>query len=425
MRARLAALVLLAACGPHAAPAKSTIDEAGVTLTLYASGQTRYGVVDDRRWVDVQGSTILLDNIDPGAALASLVIETRDPAVHVGPCVRERLPELARDPLQEYSEEQARIAEERMRLRLRRRVAPNVDRVVDPRPEAERPADGPRFAPIVTCSVVGPPGRHLVRIVYVSSALRYRAQHDIEMRESARAEVSSRFAVVTPPWRQRASIVLYDGAPGTLRTPREIARGLATLDGGTSVLVVPPRSVTASMRRIFEGEAIVDENAESEEEVAPLPMSDLAEIPVVWATLELAEPDLSPGAISVHVELPGEEARWIDISASMRRARPPTDTRPLRLPLWVDDTLHASRTRKVVENDGDRVIEVFTHGINNIGAQPREVWIEETLRASKHRRVERAWPKKPIAAGADVLRHVVDVRPGKSLHVGYVVTYDQ
>jgi hypothetical protein len=54
----------------------------------------------------------------------------------------------------------------------------------------------------------------------------------------------------------------------------------------------------------------------------------------------------------------------------------------------------------------------------------REVWIEEHLRAAKRRRVERALPTKPSAAG-DVLRNVVEIKPGKTARVGYIVQYER
>jgi hypothetical protein len=143
----------------------------------------------------------------------------------------------------------------------------------------------------------------------------------------------------------------------------------------------------------------------------------------VWATLELPGTTLSPGSARVHVEREGEQQRWIDIAPALLARRDDTDKKPLRLPLWIDDTLRGALTRSVVENDGQRMVESFAVSVTNIGDTPREVWIEAQARRAKRRRVERPWPKKPTASG-DVLRSIVEVKPGRLERVGYLVVYD-
>lgn len=417
------AIGVACACSARQTPRNTKPPDAGISLSLYGDGVDRYGVVDDRRWVEVAGTTILLGNIDPGASLASLVIEPIGaPAsrpLHIGPCTRDRLPDMPRDELAEFAREQEYRAAERMRRRLRRPL-PNVE----PTPPPERRSDAPRFLPIVSCQVSGPPGRHLVRIVYVSSTLTYRGQHDITVVEPERATVQSRFAIETPPWRERAEVVIYDGIPGRERVPREITRGPVTLDGGTGVLLLPPREVTAHVRRIFTAAAVDGGDDEPAVDGADDSLLSAELLASVWATLELANLHLPPGAIRIHVDLPSEpSARWIDIPASLRRPRPETDKRPLRLPLWIDDTLRIARNRTVIDNDGIRVVEAFTFAVTNTGDTPREVWIEERARSARHRRVERPWPKaKPRAIG-DVLRSVLDVKPGRTERAGYLVVY--
>lgn len=410
-------------CAARQTPHNTAPPDAGISLSLYGDGVDRYGVVDDRRWVDVAGSTILLGNIDPGASLASFVIEpigaTAGRPLHIGPCTRDRLPDMPRDELAEYAREQEYRAAERMRRRLRRPL-PNVEPTPAPQPRSA----GPRFMPIVSCQVRGAPGRHLVRIVYVSSTLTYRGQHDITVVEAKRATIQSRFAIETPPWRERAEVVIYDGIPGRERVPREIARGPITLDGGTGVLLLPAREVTAHVRRIFTGVAVDggDDDADVDEPDISLLSAEM--LASVWATLELANVQLPPGAIRIHVDLPSEPIeRWIDIPASLRRPRPETDKRPLRLPLWIDDTLRISRNRTVIDNDGIRLVEAFTFAVTNSGDTPREVWIEERARSARHRRVERPWPKAKPRATGDVLRTVLDVKPGRTERAGYLLVY--
>lgn len=413
MRLGLAALAaLLGGCPAPKTPKNVKVADAGISLALYADGETAYAVVDDRRWLDISGTKVLLGNIDPGAALASLVIETANPAVRIGPCTREKLPELERDALEEFGAEEERRAAERMRARMRRPL-PNV-------PPPERPAvKAPVFAPIVACDVAGPPGRQLVRIVYVSSTLTYRAQHDIELGNGATATLDSRYAIATPPWREMADVVVFDGVPGGEHVPRELVRGRITLDGGTSVLVIPTRTVPATLRRIYSG-MLVGDDPDVEEPDVFWPGESLN---AVWATLELPGTTLSPGNARVHVDREGEQQRWIDIAPAILARRDDADKKLLRLPLWIDDTLRAALARSVIENDGQRMVESFALSVTNVGDAPREVWIEAQARRAKRRRVERPWPKKPSAAG-DIVRSIVEVKPGRLERVGYLVVYE-
>jgi hypothetical protein len=404
---------LLCACPAHTTPKNVKVADAGISLALYADGQHAYAVIDDRRWVDISGTSVLLGNIDPGAALASLVIETANPAVHIGPCARDRLPQVARDPLEEYGAEQERRAAERMRARMRRPL-PNV-----PPPPPPPSTNIPIFAPIVKCDVAGPPGRQLVRIVYVSSTLTYRAQHDLELRDGATVTLDSRYAITTPPWREQADVVLFDGVPGSEHVPRELVRGPITLDGGTSVLVIPTRTVPATLRRIYSGQ-VVGEDPQIDDLSPAWPGNSLN---AVWATLELPGTTLSPGNARVHVERDGEQHRWIDVPPALLARRDEADKRPLRLPLWIDDTLRGALARNVIENDGQRMVESFAVSVTNIGDTPREVWIEAEARRAKRRRIERPWPKKPTASG-DIVRSIVNVKPGQLERVGYLVVYD-
>jgi len=405
--------LLLGACRAHTTPSNVKVPDAGISLALYADGEKSYAVVDDRRWIDIIGNKILLGNIDPGAALASLVIETANPDVRIGPCSREKLPEVVRDPLDDFAAEQERLAAERMRQRMRRPL-PNV--APAPRPV---PSKIGAFAPIVSCAVAGPPGKQLVRIVYVSSTLTYRAQHDVELGNEATATLESRYAIATPPWREMADVVVFDGVPGGEHVPRELVRGRITLDGGTSVLVLPTRTVPAYMRRIYAG-ALVGEEGDLDEPSVFWPGESLN---AVWATIELPGTTLSPGSTRVHVEREGEPQRWIDIAPALLARRDEADKKPLRLPLWIDDTLRGALSRNVIENDGQRMVESFAMTVTNVGDTPREVWIESHARRAKRRRIERPWPKKPTASG-DVVRSVVDVKPGRLERVGYLVVYD-
>ncbi len=408
---RVAACVVSVACGRHAPPSNAKPPEAGISIALYRSGKTSYGVVDDRRHVEIRGSSILLDNIDPGASLASLVIETADPRLQIGPCTRERLPDqVESNKLAAY---ERHVEEMRRERRLPRRytrpapVPPKVTRVAE------------RFAPIVQCNVAGTPGKYLVRIVYVSTTLGYRVQNDIEVHDATKARIESRFAVVTPPWRARAEIVVFDGLPGGAEPPRELTRGTVTLDGGTSILQIPSREMPALLRRVFEGVGFGDDGGEENYSNDTLS---------VWSTLEVPHLQLARGQTRVHVDLDGED-RWIDVpmqkddrSADVSRDKK-LDDEPLRIKLWIDSTLRGTRQRMILQNDGVHMVEAVTLNMSNAGDAPREVWLEEHARPAKRRMIERAWPAKPSASG-DRIRNKVVVKPGRVERVGYTLVYD-
>src|SRR5690606_25620869 len=118
-----------------------------------------------------------------------------------------------------------------------------------------------------------------------------------------------------------------------------------------------------------------------------------------------------PGPTRVHIEGDGDD-RWIDVPEP-RRPRSDDDKReqragePLRMKLWIDSTLRGGRQRMIVDNDGQRMIEVVALSVTNIGDEPREVWLEEYARPAKRRSIERAWPTTPSARGDRIRNKVV------------------
>jgi hypothetical protein len=372
---RRAALLVLAACTPPRPLEHVAQPAAGVAIAIYAKPDgSPYSVVDDRRWIDVTGSTIALANIDPGAELPSLMIEPlSDPALAIGQCSR--------------------------------------DRVADP-PKADGTKPAPdRVASTVRCEVHGRAGRHLVRVLYVSTSLGYRAKHDISVKAADRAVVSSRFAIATPPWHGTADVALYDGVPGGERPPVAVAHGTVALDGTTAIVSVPPHDLPARLRRVYDGA------------VAPAPDAPTqdagwaqASTPQVWLWLELANATLAPGPFHVSVELGDEGTHQVDVASDARRG-------DLRLPLWVDRELHGARERVTIPGDGMSLVDRFVLTVTNLGTVPREVWIEEHLRPGRRRAVTGAWPTKPALHG-DTLRNKVSVKSNERERVGYTVHYE-
>lgn len=378
----------------------------GIAIALYArSSGDGYGVVDDRRWVAVSGDTLVLDRVDPGAALPSLVIEPlAGGPLDVGACLRHR---IAPPPAAGGS-------------------AAGGGSRADPAQASER------VAPVLRCTVRARPGRYLVRLLYVSPGLGYRAQHDVALTAPGRATVVSRFAIVTPAWRTRADVALFDGAPGGApraapaggsgdarggdHPPREIARGTVALDGGTAVLALAPRAVDARLRRIYDGAVRRPDRPDPRD-----PRWGRDSHPAVWVWLELGElAALPPGPVHAHVELAGEPVRDIDVPAAGRRR----SGGALRLPLWIDEALHGKRDRWTEASDDAVLSDRFLVSVANRGDAPREVWIEEALRPASRRTIAHAWPRSP-ELGRHRLRMKLTVAPGAVERAGFAIDYER
>jgi len=349
MKALSALALALAACHLHArAPALPRLPPAGVSISIYDS----FAVIDDRSWVTVTGTSLALDHILPGAALASLTIESD---LHVAACRRE--------------------------------------------PAAT--ASG-----TVRCDVTGTPGRHLVRLLYMSSALHYRALHDITV-TADRATVTSRFSIDTPAWGGRADLALFDGDPGADHVPREIARGIVALDGSIAELAPPPRGAPATLSRIYDG-AVLDDAPPTD------PAWGRESQTAVWVWLELEGVTLVSGAVRVHT---GDH----DVVVAPDAGR--TDGSRLRLPLWADTDLHGARQRFVDLGAGAGLAERVVLAVTNAGRESREVWVLEHLRPAPRRRIEHAWPARPVAVG-DVVRTMLVVKPGAVGRTSFTIAYD-
>ncbi|MBX3160740.1 MAG: hypothetical protein KF773_32540 [Deltaproteobacteria bacterium] len=396
----LAVLVVVALAGCRgrrdaADPSALPVPREGMSVAIYARAGGGWASVDDRRRIEVHGDTILLDRIDPSAPLPSLVIEPlADPRdLSIRACVRERL-ESEPEP---------------------------VEHPAPPRAAATG------MSPIVRCTVRGRPGTYLVRVLHVapisatataaSGILRYRAQTEVTVAGGDRALVSTRYAITTPPWRTRADVVLYDGLPGKVTPPVELARGAIDLDGGVAILALPSRELPAKLRRVYDGavrtDAVEPRDAQWRRDSHQ----------AVWVHLEV-EGRIPPGPVHVHHEAEPEGGgplvvRDVDVGALVRRRLGDVT----RLPLYIDDTLRGFRRHWVDRADGASLTDRFQLAVSNLGTEMREVWIEEELRPARHREVVRARPTKP-AVSREVTRTVVELAPQGTERVGYTIHYE-
>ncbi|MBA3455325.1 MAG: hypothetical protein H0T42_19695 [Deltaproteobacteria bacterium] len=422
--ARIACLVAVlgalgggAGCRPPPVIENIATPPVGVSVALYQDGETSYGVIDDRRWVEVTGTALVVEDVDPGAALPSLVIEPLGTtSLTVGQCAREHVsyPADASDAILEKLTTQ--LAETRELVRALGgdpEDDSNDEPDVDPDAASEPPpAPAPLVMSTLRCQVTGAPGRHLVRLLYVSPGSGYRAQHDITMTASDRATVATRFAIETPAWSGRADVTLFHGLPGGQQAPKPIARGSVRLDGSTAVLAASPRELRAQLRWIYEGAIRVQRVAETDA------MWGRDSYRAVWVWLELEDSELPPGPVHAHVEAPGEAIRDVVVPAGGREAVGPM----VRLPLWIDDSLHGMRTRVVMGADGASLADRFVISVANKSSTAREVWVEERLRTTKRRTLRSGWPTKPTLSHGRARTKLL-IKPGAMERTGYVIEY--
>ncbi len=368
---RVSVLLVLAACAQRDTLASSHAS-AGISIAIYehtGSGGSPegYAIVEDRREVDIAGNELVLSDVDPGAELASLEIVPIGGHVAIGACSRDGLPVELPTPIGE-----------------------------------------------VRCAVTAGRGRHLVRLVYTSKAIAYRAEHWIAV-AGDHAVVTSHYAIATPSWHGvRADVALYDGVPGG-EPPTLVARGSITLDGSTSVLVAAPIGTVATVRRVYAGANVAPTSAGSTAHAwGPDATSD------VWVVLDLPNARLAPGEAYVHVAQPDEPERDVHVPI----ARHHLVANAVRFDLWSDGAMHAARERT---NEGPTelsLVDRLMFSISNEGETTREVWIEEPLRAVELAGIERSWPHKPEVVG-ELVREKVSIPPHALERVGFTLHYRQ
>jgi hypothetical protein len=368
---RALALACMLGCHPAAHPTPPAA--LGVTISLYG-GAAPYAVVEERRALVLDGNALTLDHVDPAADLATLWIEVLDdPRVAIGQCAR---PELAGS---DGSDDELVPVE---------------------------------ISPVVRCRVTGGRGRHVVRVAYMTPALTARAEHAIAMTAPDRAQLVTQFAVATPRWGERGELRVFDQPPSPSGGARhELARRDAVLDGSTAIIATSPRELVAHRRWIYTG-------AVPSPGVEPSTTTWHAESTRdVWVDLELETDALPAGTLRVHVALPGEPVRDVDVAGALV-----VGPNELRVPLWIDPELSGARERVEATGDGNRV-DQLTLSVANLGATPREVWVEEAARPGPHRRLTGARPSMPTIHG-DVLRSVLEVAPRAIEQVRYAIEYE-
>lgn len=396
MRAALVLIAASTACKqPRIEPV--AVPTEGLAIAIYAvpnptSGDGALAIIDDRRVVEVANGSVTIDNIDPEASLPSLVIEPLGGDLVVEQCVRERID----------------ASDGGLDTLAAAKPLPRTDAMARESPSATLPAGV--LSPLVRCTVRGKPGRHLVRILYTARGFRFHAQHDIAMTTPERARIATRFAIETPRWNRRGSIILYDRPPGGREPPRELVAGAITLDGGTSVIALPVQDAPARLRTVYDGGVKND--------LRPRDPGWRREAQtIVWVWLEL-DTVLVKGPVHAHIDV-GGDVHEMDIPPS-ERERLGTG---MRVPLWIEAGLRGGRQRWVESSDDGNLVERFQLSVSNSTDAPRDVWIEEHLRPAKHREPRSGSPGKPTLVN-DLARSHVTVGPHTTERIAYTLVYE-
>jgi hypothetical protein len=246
VRAALLGLALVACTPPRRVSEPSAPPREGLSIAMYSDGMRTLSLVDDRRTIEVRSSALVIDPIEEGAELASLVVE---PASAAG---------------------QGLVVE------ACRRATPRS----------------------VHCTVRGASGPVFVRILYVSSSMSFKANHYVVV-AGPRASITTHFVLELPAWGRRAAITLHDGIPGRAQSAAQIGAVERDLDGTTAVIETPERDVQARRLLVFDPMRTVDDELRDEEVSAAMRSH-------AWEWIELVDTSLSTGFVRAIVDVESE-----------------------------------------------------------------------------------------------------------------------
>ena len=447
---------LVAACGgpQGAAPYAG---RPGLTLTYYVEAKQgaaeRLVLVEQRRWIDLGAHrTFDIDRIDDAADLETLVVESlsRQGALAIGRCLRDPLTRAAPEPRPgpRAPGEPARPPPVLVGRHVELTVAAGATvrgtivahhvvgerrvviiqgeegRTVEVREDAIRSVRYTGLGgPGVRCEIARGSGRHLVRVVYTTASLGFRAEHTVHAKLDVdgvgTAEIVPRFTVDTPPWQITADVALYDGVPGGHQPPQLVFRGPIKVTGEPVVVTSAPRHAPARIDSVYRGAVAASGEAPTE------PYWRHASVGEVWEWLDIALGDhaLPRGRAILDVARAGQPPIPMVVEADgMQRADAEAGTGALQIRLWPAADLRGTRMKTPITSTGGVLAESLAFSISNAGDRPRLVVIEEVLRPAKRRRVLHPFPKKPTTRDG-VLRMRVGVEPGRATRAGWVVEY--
>jgi hypothetical protein len=442
----LASLVCVAGCPDGRGPDHPRgASEAGLSLTYYADRKQspedtdvkRILVVEQRRWVDVGADkTLDIDQIDEGADLESLVIESlsNPGGLKLGGCSRD-LVSIRGGASTAWVGRKAVITVGRGRSAEGTITSVRDGQLIlasdDGRVTAVTLQEAKSFTLIggdaqVRCQVESGTGKQLVRVVYTTPGLTFSSEHTMVVRLDdvgvGTAEITPRFTVYTPAWQVVADVALYDGIPGGAHPPHEVFRGPVTLTGDPVIVAGEVIKAPARLDAVYRG-AVVSPGEPARDQYWRNGMTmDVWE----WLELDLGDDTMPPGRVMLEVNQTGEpvpQPAMVEADA-IELVNPETDrSGQIRIKLWPSVDLRGMRMKYPLSVLDNGLTESLLFSVSNGGDRPREILIEEELRPGKKREVMKPFPTKPTVRNG-VLRVRVTARPGRAVRVGYVMSYE-
>jgi hypothetical protein len=419
--------------------------EAGLSLTYYADRKEspedldvkRILVVEQRRWVDVGADkTLDIDQIDEGADLESLVIESlsNPGGLKLGGCSRD-LVSIRGGATTAWVGRQAVISVGRGKTASGTITSVRDGTIIlaaaDGTVTAVELREAKSFTIVggdaqVRCQVESGSGKQLVRVVYTTPGLTFSSEHTmvVKLDEMGKgtAEITPRFTVYTPAWQVVADVALYDGIPGGTHPPHEVFRGPITLTGDPVIVAGQTIKAPAKLDAIYRG-AVVSPGEPTRDQYWRNGMTmDVWE----WLELDLGNDTMPPGRVMLEVTQAGEPVpQPALVEADAIELVDPAGDRlgEIRIKLWPSVDLRGMRYKYPLSILDNGLTESLLFSVSNGGDRVRDLVIEEELRPAKKREVMKPFPKKPTVRNG-VLRVRVTARPGRAVRVGYVMSYE-
>lgn len=438
-------VLFLAACPSGRGPDHPTgSSQEGLSLTYYADRKAtpeattvdHMLVVEQRRWIDVGADkTLDIDQIDDGADLESLVIESlsNPGGLVLGGCSRDLISLHGAET--SWIGRKGEITVDHGRTATGTVTAVQDGKVLlagdDGTVTAIDMQEARSFRLIgggsrVRCQVESGAGKQLVRVVYTTPGLTFASEQQMVVKVDAKgkgtAAITPRFTVYTPPWQIVADVSLYDGVPGGAHPPHEVFHGPVTLTGDAVIVAGTTKTVPAEVLSIFRGaisypgEPPHDTNWHYNSTVD------------VWDYLELdlGDDTMPPGRVMLEVSQgddPVPQPAILEADA-IEMVDPASDqTGRIRIKLWQASDLRGQRQKWTMSTLDTGMVESVLCSVANGGSRPREVVVEEEMRPARRREVDKPFPRKPTVRNG-ILRTRLTVPPGGLGRVGYVLNYE-
>jgi len=264
---------------------------------------------------------------------------------------------------------------------------------------------------LVRCKVRGAPGKHLVRVAYVTGDVSWHAIHrldvDVDDSGAGKATVRTGFQIDAPGWTGDAQINLWRGLPGAEDPPERVWTGAAGL--GEQVTVwSEPREVPAHLISVYRGALVQPGESETDAYWRQQSDGDVR----TWLVLDA---QLPIGTALVGVSVKGAPARVIP--GILEKGGATT-----KMAMWIDPDLRGLRIKTYQSGDEHGLREHLAWSVSNLSDHARDVWIEEELRPVRRHRVLNAKPKLDLEDGW--LRAKVTVPAGGLARAACDVLYD-